>query len=31
VTGKLQLAHQLLDTLLDVSQQVPSSPVPAGQ
>ena len=31
VTGKLQLAHQLLDALLAVRQQVPSSPVPAGR
>ena len=31
VTGKLQLAHQLLDALLAVRQQVPSSPAPAGR
>lgn len=31
VTGKLQLAHQLLDALLAVRQRSRSSPVPAGR
>ena len=31
VTGKLQLAHQLLDALLDVKTPFPSNPVPAGR
>ena len=31
VTGKLQIAHQLLDALLDVNTPFPSSPVPAGR
>lgn len=31
VTGKLQLAHQLLDALLAIRQPSPSSPVPAGR